>query len=181
MRLRLLFAFAIGSAALAAIVIACSDQTNATAPGTTGDASTDGSEPIDTDSGGEEDGDATTGTDGGAKADAKADAKAVRDANGPGEAGDDCVFNYDCKLALRCECDQGTCTCQPGARGTGQNGVDKCDGGEQCASSLCVEGPGDGGVFYCSDECGSNADCTGMLPKCKNISFIGEICVRDGG
>ena len=179
MRLRLLFAFVAGSAALAAIVIACSDQTNATAPATTGDASPDGT--ADTDSGEEEEGDATTGTDGGPKADAKADAKAVRDANGPGEAGTDCVFNYECQLALRCECDQGTCTCQPGARGTGKNGVDKCDGGEQCASSLCVEGPGDAGVFYCSDEFESNADCKGMLPKCTSISFIGEICVRDGG
>ena len=179
MRLRLLFALASASVALAAVAMACSDQSNDTFANT-GDASsgTDGNASNE-DSGEEEDG-ATPLGDGGTKADAKADAKAVRDANGPGEAGDDCVFNYDCQLALRCECN-GSCSCQPGARGTGKNGIDKCDGGEQCASSLCVEGPGDGGTFYCSDECESNADCTGPLPKCKSISFIGQICVRDGG
>lgn len=179
MRLRLVSALLLGCASVAAIVVACSDQSTER-PASTGDASTtrDG-DVTDEDSGEGEEGDATPGTDGGVQ-DAKADAKAVRDANGPGEAGDDCVFNHDCQLALRCECN-GSCACQPGARGTGQNGIDTCDAGEQCASSLCVEGPGDGGVYYCSDECGSNADCTGMLPKCTSVSFIGKICVRNGG
>ena len=180
MRLRFVFAVFLACASLAAIGIACSDESNDPIA-SSGDASTtDGRGTSDEDSGEEEEDGATPGTDGGTK-DAKADAKAVRDANGPGEAGDDCVFNYDCQLALRCECDQGVCTCEPGARGTGKNGIDACDGGEQCASSLCVEGPGDGGVFYCSDECESNADCTGPLPRCKSVSFIGQICVRDGG
>jgi hypothetical protein len=169
--------FAALSSTVAAIVIACSDETTSSSP-SIADASPSDARAT-SDSGGEEEEDAATGTDGGTK-DAAADAKPLRDANGPGEAGDDCVFNYDCQLALRCECD-GTCTCEPGARGTGKNGIDACDAGEQCASSLCVEGPGDSGVHYCSDECASNGDCTGMLPKCTNISFIGKICVRDGG
>lgn len=179
MRLRFVFAFVAVLSCSAAIVIACSDQTNPTLANI-GDGSTSDDGGSGADSGDEEDEDATTGTDGGTKADAKVDAKAVRDANGPGEAGADCVFNYDCQLALRCFCD-GTCTCEPGARGTGKNGIDKCDAGEQCTSALCVEGPGDSGVHYCSDECESNGDCTGMLPKCTSVSFLGEICVRDGG
>lgn len=177
MRLGLLTAFAFGSFALAAIVVACSDETNPVTAGS--DASIDRS--TEREDGSSEEADAESPTDGGTKLDAKADAKPVRDANGPGEAGDDCVFNYDCQLALRCECDQGVCTCEPGARGTGQNGITACDGGEDCASSLCVEGPGDSGVHYCSDECVSNADCTGQLPKCEAISFIGKICIRNGG
>jgi hypothetical protein len=177
MRLRLLLASAVVSCTLAAIVIACSDETAATSSPEKDASTSDGRAA--TDSGIDEEDDAATSGDGGAK-DATADAKPVRDANGPGEAGDDCVFNYDCQLALRCECD-GTCSCQPGARGTGKNGIDACDAGEHCASSVCVEGPGDSGVHYCSDECATNADCTGMLPKCTAVSFIGKICIRDGG
>ena len=174
MRLRLLFAVAFASFTLAAIVVACSDQTNSSTT-STGDASADRrvAEPDDAGDANEPEED----LDGGAT-DAKPDAKPVRAANGPGEAGDDCVFNHDCQLALRCECDQGVCTCEPGVRGTGKNGIDTCDAGEDCTSSLCVEGPGDSGVHYCSDECASNVDCTGKLPKCEDIAFIGKICIR---
>jgi hypothetical protein len=178
MGLRLVAALLLASATLAAIVIACTDQTNASFADTSDASSSDGRTTGDAGEG--EDEDATTTKDAGAN-DAKADARAVRDANGPGEAGDDCVFNHDCQLALRCECDNGLCTCEPGARGTGKNGVDTCDAGEDCTSSLCVEGPGDGGVHYCSDECETSADCTGMLPKCTSISFLGKVCVRNGG
>lgn len=160
MRLRLFSAFVVASFAFSAIVVvACSDETTSSSPSTV-DASSDGR--TRTDSGGEEEEeeDATTGTDGGAK-DATADAKPARDANGPGEAGAECVFNHDCQLALRCECD-GTCTCEPGARGTGKNGIDGCDAGEQCASSLCVEGPGDSGAHYCR----TSASRTPTAPAC---------------
>lgn len=177
MRLLSAFVFAASAFAVAGIVIACSDETTSGSP-SAGDASTDGRTGTGGDSGGEEEDDAGTVTDGGAK-DGAADAKPLRDANGPGEAGAECVFNHDCQLALRCECD-GVCECKPGARGTGKNGIDACDAGEQCASSLCVEGPGDSGTHYCSDECASNADCTGKLPKCTAITFIGQICVRNG-
>ncbi len=103
----------------------------------------------------------------------------VRDGNGPGGAGAVCSFNYDCNLALRCECDESTgCACKTGARGTGKNGIDRCDGGNDCTSAVCVEGPGDGGEFYCSDECKTGSDCTGKLPLCTNIAFVGQICIR---
>jgi hypothetical protein len=99
---------------------------------------------------------------------------------GPGEAGAPCNFNRDCNLALRCECDlDAGCACASGARGNGKNGVDKCDGGNDCASSLCVEGPA--GVYYCSGECLTAADCRGALPVCTDIAFVGRICVRDAG
>lgn len=178
MRLRLLAAFAVASFGSSAFVIACSDETTSSSPSAR-DGSTDGRTGSGYDSAEEEEDGATNGSDAGKK-DATPDAKPARDANGPGEAGAECSFNHDCQLALRCECD-GLCECKPGARGTGRNGIDACDAGEQCASSLCVEGPGDSGVHYCSDECASNVDCTGMLPKCTVISFIGQICVRDGG
>jgi hypothetical protein len=102
----------------------------------------------------------------------------VRDANGPGEAGVECSFNWDCQLALRCECDEiNGCACKAGARGTGQNGVDPCADGNACASALCIEGPPDSGSF-CSDECVTNADCMGKLPLCKDIAFVGRVCIR---
>jgi hypothetical protein len=113
--------------------------------------------------------------------DAGADAprdSAAKDANGPGEAGATCSFNRDCQLALRCQCDNvNGCACAPGARGTGQNAVDACDSGDQCASAVCVEGPPDAG-FFCTDECGSAADCIAPLPQCTNVAFVGQICVR---
>jgi len=111
--------------------------------------------------------------------DAGADVKTAKDANGPGEAGADCSFNRDCQSALRCECDGMTgCACKPGTRGTGQNGVDACDSGNQCASAVCLEGPPDSG-FFCTDECTSPADCpTTTLPQCTNVAFVGQVCTR---
>ena len=111
---------------------------------------------------------------------APVDAKPGKDANGPGEAGAECGFNRDCQAALRCECDESTgCACKVGARGTGQNGIDACDSGNQCASSLCVEGPTNG-ESICSDECTDDNDCGGKLPKC--ISAFGipaPFCARE--
>jgi hypothetical protein len=129
-------------------------------------------------------GDASAISDGSANTDGSADAGAL-DASldavdGPGEAGAPCTFNRDCPSALRCECDlDAGCACAPGPRGTGKNGIDRCDGGNDCASSLCVEGPG--GVYYCSGECVTAADCTGALPLCADIAFVGRICVREAG
>lgn len=113
-------------------------------------------------------------------ADAGADARdaAKKDANGPGAPDAECSFNADCQAALRCECDEATgCACLPGSRGTGQSGLDTCDSGNHCESALCVEGPG--GVYYCSDECKTGADCTGQLPLCADISLVGRICIRN--
>lgn len=127
--------------------------------------------------------DGTAKPDGSADADAHADADAAtdangKDANGPGEAGATCSFNRECQMALRCECDEiNGCACKPGPRGAGQNGVDKCDSGNDCASAVCVEGPPDSG-FYCTDECGSGGDCIAPLPLCADITFVGRICVR---
>jgi hypothetical protein len=157
------FAFSAGAMSVAvALAAACTDDGAPTTPdaATNTDGSTD--ETID------------------ASVDARDDAprdagRAVKDANGPGEAGDPCSFNRDCRNALRCECD-GTCACALGPRGTGQNGVDGCDSGNHCESSVCLEGPG--GAFLCSDECLTPADCPPKLPRCENIAFVGRICVR---
>jgi hypothetical protein len=98
--------------------------------------------------------------------------------DGPGMAGEECSFNRDCKAALRCECvEPDPCTCKAGTRGTGRNGIDACNDGNACASSLCVEGPTGTGSF-CSDECKTSADCTGKLPLCSDIAFVGRICIR---
>ncbi|RZO47799.1 MAG: hypothetical protein EVA89_38655 [Sandaracinaceae bacterium] len=89
-----------------------------------------------------------------------------------------CGFNRDCRADQRCECDEATgCFCMMGVRGTGQVGVDRCVDENDCASALCVEGPG--GDFYCSDECVDASDCAGMLPQCTDIAFVGRICVRE--
>lgn len=125
--------------------------------------------------------DASTSKDGAAQTDAATDAsKPQRDASTVGEGGPgaDCTFNHDCIAADRCACEEETgCFCEAGARGTGRNGIDPCASGNDCTSSLCIEGP-DGGSF-CSDECGSAADCTGVLPKCANIAFLGMVCIRN--
>jgi hypothetical protein len=93
---------------------------------------------------------------------------------GPGA---ECTFNRDCVAEARCACDVHTgCACELGPRGTGKNGVDPCTDGNDCASSLCVEGPG--GVSYCSDECVDQGDCTGMLPVCSSIALLGRVCIR---
>lgn len=171
---RLVFFLAALAAATTSLVSACTDET--TVDPDPGDASTDGRSG---DAGG------STGTDEDASGtadatkDAGKDARPKKDANGPGEAGIECSFNHDCQLALRCECDEKTgCSCQPGARGTGQNGIDTCDSGNQCASSLCVEGPNPD-ESICSDECTDPSDCTGKLPKCIPVAFVGTICVRE--
>jgi hypothetical protein len=102
----------------------------------------------------------------------------TRDANGPGALDAVCSFNWDCQSALRCECDEATgCACKAGVRGTGKNGIDPCTTGNTCASAVCVEGPPDAGSF-CSDECVTSADCTGKLPLCQTIAFVGRICIR---
>lgn len=100
--------------------------------------------------------------------------------DGPGEEGAECAFNRDCKAALRCECSEATgCACAPGARGTGKNGVDVCQSGNDCASSLCVEGP-EPGESICSDACKTDDDCTGKLPQCLPITGLPEpICTRE--
>lgn len=138
-------------------------------------------------------GGASTGEDGATETDANVAADAsdaadatdastkdanVADANGPGAVGAACGFNRDCQLALRCECDENTgCACKAGARGTGQNGITPCNDGNACASALCVEGPPNMGS-YCSDECLTDADCGGKLPVCKDIAFVGRVCIR---
>jgi hypothetical protein len=178
-RFRILFALTIASASAALAIAACSSSDGGGGVSAAGD----GAAPAE---------DAPSRPDSYAPpADARSDAPAdagkdatpdvvAKDANGPGEAGATCSFNRDCNAALRCECDEvNGCACKPGARGTGQNGIDKCDSGNQCASSLCVEGPA--GVYYCSDECASAAECTGALPVCANIAFVGKICIRQGG
>lgn len=98
-----------------------------------------------------------------------------------GGSGASCTFNSDCPCSERCECDESTgCFCLTGPRGTGKSGIDSCDGGNQCESSLCVEG---WGGFYCSGSCATAAECGPKLPLCTNVAFIGKICVRqpDGG
>jgi hypothetical protein len=42
---------------------------------------------------------------------------------------------------------------------------------------VCVDGPPDSGSF-CTDECKSSNDCTGVLPLCSDIAFVGRICIR---
>lgn len=99
-----------------------------------------------------------------------------------GQQGAACVFNRECADNERCECsEEDGCFCVVGARGTGVNGVDTCTSGNECSSSLCVEGPSEeNGVFYCSDECNDDVDCPTTLPICSDIAFIGKICVRAG-
>ncbi|TNE92757.1 MAG: hypothetical protein EP330_00645 [Deltaproteobacteria bacterium] len=88
----------------------------------------------------------------------------------------ECGFNRECPADQRCECTDGLCACSDGARGTGVNGVDSCVDGNDCASSLCVEGADD---FYCSDECVDNDDCEAALPVCLDVAFVGRICTRE--
>lgn len=114
-------------------------------------------------------GDAATGTDAVVMGDVPS--------NPDGTAGVVCAFNKDCAQGLRCECTEADgCACRMGARGTGRNGVTVCTSGNDCASSVCVEGPD--GMSYCSDECVDGMGCMGMLPQCTDVSFVGRICVR---
>jgi hypothetical protein len=119
-------------------------------------------------------GDAAAG-DAGASDGAPADAGVgAVDAGGPPMT---CVFNRECPATDRCECDSlEECICQPGARGTGRNGLDRCTSGNDCASSVCSQGS-DGG-YYCSGECADDSDCEENLPRCLDVALIGRICVR---
>ena len=107
--------------------------------------------------------------------DASSDARAAKDANGPGAVDDECAFNHDCRVALRCECD-GECACKTGTRGKNKLGA-SCDGGNQCANALCIEGTNNVD-YFCSDECNTPADCPATLRRCQPVSFVGRICVR---
>lgn len=173
----LLFCLVAAALSGSALVVACASDDPSAQSATDTDASADAERTGDDD--------AASATDAHAPSDAGADARdaaaAKKDANGPGAPDADCALNADCQAALRCACTEATgCSCQPGARGTGQNGIDVCDAGANgadCESALCIEGPN--GSYYCSDSCQTNADCMGQLPKCTNIAFVGQICVRD--
>jgi hypothetical protein len=162
--MRLAFYASVASVAAASAVSACSDDTTAAAGAPDASPSNEDGSPQD------QDGSVGGGDDG----------KSEQDANGTGGAGAECAFNRDCQAALRCECDEATgCSCQPGVRGTGRNGIDACDSGNQCASALCVEGPKTD-EFICSDECADPSDCTGKLPQCVPVFGIpAPICARD--
>jgi hypothetical protein len=113
--------------------------------------------------------------------DATADAPSedLPDGDIPDASGIECAFNRECPASERCACDLETgCFCEYGPRGTGQVGVDMCEDGNDCASSVCAEGPG--GLYYCSDGCDDGDDCEGALPICAEIAFVGKICVRAG-
>lgn len=155
-------AFAIG----AAIAMGCGDDAvtpaaiDAGTPTPTGDDDDD-FEPSDDDD--------TTDMDAGKKVD-------VRDANGPGGDGATCVFNWDCQLKLRCECD-GECACNPGKRGARKPGGG-CEGGNDCVSAVCLDGPNNNELL-CSDACKVPADCPTILPRCEKVALVGRICVRE--
>ncbi|MBX3196830.1 MAG: hypothetical protein KF894_01635 [Labilithrix sp.] len=102
------------------------------------------------------------------------------DADVKGGEGTECAFNRECQAALRCECDEATgCFCKPGPRGTGKVGVDTCTSGNDCESSICIDGPTDDEMI-CSDECQDETECGGKLPRCIAIVGIPEpICVRE--
>ncbi len=91
-------------------------------------------------------------------------------------AGNACSFNRDCIASERCECTDGDCLCKPGARGSGAAGVDQCVDGNDCASSICVDG--NSGTTYCSGECVTEKDCGPALPLCAEIALVGKICIR---
>ncbi len=158
----------------AALTVACSSEPEAASPTTTDAAvevSSDTGVAIDSASP-----DSTT-TDSAAADTTPADTKTTADvATGDVATGGACAFNRECAATDRCECIDFTCTCRPGARGTGKNGVDVCTSGNDCASSVCTEGSD--GKDYCSDECVTAADCGGKLPRCLDVTGLGRICVR---
>ena len=93
---------------------------------------------------------------------------------GPGAP---CAFNSDCPDVTRCSCSEADgCACVVGARGTGVACVDACARGDDCASSVCLEGPG--GALVCSGPCNDNSDCHDKLPQCADVALVGRICVR---
>jgi hypothetical protein len=91
--------------------------------------------------------------------------------------GEACTFNADCERDLRCACVDEACACQAGTRGCGTNGVDECSDGNDCVTSLCVEG--NGGASFCSGPCTSDDDCGPALPVCADIAFLGRVCIRE--
>jgi len=124
-------------------------------------------------------GDADGTGDTGAPADAATpgDAGVPADAAAPGDASNaPCTFNDDCPAAERCECDEvAGCFCRTGPRGTGVCGVDSCVDGNDCQTSLCVEGTG---AYYCSCPCTGPGSCGPQLPVCASIAGLGKICIR---
>ncbi len=94
------------------------------------------------------------------------------------EGGGACSFNRDCIASERCACsDADGCRCATGARGVGVAGVDRCATGNDCASALCLDGPG--GALLCSAPCATTADCPAALPRCISVPTVGRICARD--
>jgi hypothetical protein len=102
------------------------------------------------------------------------DAAAAIDARGSGAT---CSFNEDCLADERCQCAGGVCACVVGVRGTGVAGVSACVSGDDCASGLCLEGPGGG--LLCSAPCRVSAECPAALPRCLDVALVGRICARD--
>jgi len=129
-------------------------------------------------------GDAATGADTDAAADTSAaDTFADSSADAATDAASSmkkCTFNADCIAAERCECSETAgCFCKIGPRGTGKSGVDPCKDGQDCATSLCMEGPTYQTSYFCSGPCSTAQDCGPMLPICANIAFLGKVCIRD--
>lgn len=93
----------------------------------------------------------------------------------PNNSDGECTFNSDCPLSQRCECESGVCACRTGPRGQGCAGVDACTDGNDCQSSLCAEG---NNGYFCSGPCAIDDDCGGNLPLCRDIAFIGPMCIR---
>jgi len=85
-----------------------------------------------------------------------------------------CNFNDECPEGTRCDCALDRCRCAVGPRGSGRSGVDACSSGLDCISGVCVEGSAG---FVCSGRCADG--CGDKLPRCANITPIGEICVRE--
>jgi len=89
----------------------------------------------------------------------------------------ECFWNDDCAPNEACldqagEADDIPC-CVQAARGAGALG-EPCDpltGETQCASALCLEGPG--GAF-CTSACADDAACPATLPRCLPIAFSGS-------
>lgn len=101
------------------------------------------------------------------------------DASAPADAtvGQACTFNDDCAPAERCACSGGACACAVGPRGTLAPGASPCATGDDCASAVCLEGPGD--VLTCSRACVDDVDCPAVLPRCLTVPTVGRLCVRD--
>jgi hypothetical protein len=91
--------------------------------------------------------------------------------------GASCSLNRECAANARCQCASGDCRCMEGPRGTGRSGVARCTSGDDCESSLCVDG---NNGMLCSDACTSNADCPPALPRCITLGALSlSLCARD--